>query len=71
MHRLYLCTNKSPGYDIKPSDNETPALEIWEMKSTPSLALVPDPLWLGVVTPDRVLSISQTEQTVCKQMTDV
>ena len=39
------------------------------MGSTPSLLL--DPLSPGVVAPDRVLSMGQIEQTVCKQMTDV
>ena len=31
------------------------------MQSTPSLPLLPGPLWPGVVTPDRVLSIGQIE----------
>ena len=41
------------------------------MQSTPSL--LPDPLYLGVVAPDRVLCIGQIElfdiETECKQMT--
>ena len=49
-------------------------LEFWRMQSTPSLPLLPDPLWPGVVAPDRVLSMSQIElfdiQTECKQTTD-
>ena len=42
------------------------------MRSTPSLPLLPDPLWPGVVAPD-IFTIGQIElfdiQTVCKQMT--
>ena len=36
----YVC----PGYDFKLSDGESPALEIWIMWSTSSLALFPGPL---------------------------
>ena len=36
-------------------------LEIWGMWSTPSLPLLPGPLWPGVVVPDRVLSMGQIE----------
>ena len=36
-------------------------LEIWEMWSIPSLLLLPDPLWLEVIAPDRVLSMGQIE----------
>ena len=28
-------------------------LELWEMRSTPLLPLLPGPLWPGVVTPDK------------------
>ena len=60
IHRLHLCRevrhhNNCPGYDIKPSDGEALALEIWGMWSIPSLPLLSCPLWLGVVAPDRVL----------------
>ena len=45
------------------------------MRSTPLLPSLPGPLWPGVVTPDRILSMGQIELfdhlTVCKQMTDV
>ena len=60
-----------PGYDIKPSDGKSPALEILGMQSSSLLPLLPDPLWPGVIAPDRVLSMGQIEQTVCKQITDV
>ena len=36
-------------------------LELWGMWSTPSLLSLQDPLWLGVVAPDRVLSMGQIE----------
>ena len=46
--------NKCPPYDTKQSDGEV--LEMW---STPSLPLLLDPLWLGVIAPDRVLFMGQ------------
>ena len=36
-------------------------LELWEIRSTPSLPLLPSPLSLGVVTPDKVLCMVQIE----------
>ena len=46
--------NKCPGYDTKQSDGEVPVmLELWQMRSTPLLPLLPDPLWPGVVAPDK------------------
>ena len=36
-------------------------LEVWEMWSTPSLPLLPCPLWAEVVGPDRVLSMRLIE----------
>ena len=36
-------------------------VELWGMRSTPLMPLVPGPLWLGVVAPDRVLSIGRIE----------
>ena len=36
-------------------------LELWVMWSTSSLSSLPGPLWPGVVAPDRVLYIGQTE----------
>ena len=51
-----------PGYDTNQFDGEVPVmLELWEMQSTPSLPTSLGPLWLRVVTPDRVLSIGEIE----------
>ena len=67
--------NKSscPGYDIEPSNGEPPVLDLWEIRSTPSLPLLPGPLWPGVVVTDRDLYMGQIELfdiwTVCKQIT--
>ena len=36
-------------------------LELWIRQTTPSLLSLPGPLWPGVVTPDRALSMSQIE----------
>ena len=50
--------SECPGYDIKKSDGEVPAvLELWGMRSTPSLPSLPGPIWPGVVAPDRALSM--------------
>ena len=36
----------------------TPVMrELWGMQSTPSLPLLPGPLWPGMVAPDRALSM--------------
>ena len=49
-------TNECPVYDTKQSDGEVPImLGLWGMRSTPSLPLLPDSLWPGMVTPDRAL----------------
>ena len=45
--------------------------EILGMLSIPSLPLLPGPLWLGVVVPDRVMSTGQIELIVGKQMIGV
>ena len=58
---IFATTNKYPGYDIKPSDSETPVLDLWGMWSTPSLALLSGPLWLRVVVPVRVVVMNQIE----------
>ena len=54
--------NEYPVYDIKQTDGDAPAFEIWEMRSIPSLSLLPGPLWPGVVALDWVLFIGQIEQ---------
>ena len=44
------------------SGDEVPVmLELWRMQSTLSLPSLPGSLWLGVVVPDRLLSMSQIE----------
>ena len=54
--------NECPGFDTKQSDVEVPVkLEIWGMRSTPSLPSLPRPIWPGVVAPERVLSLGQIE----------
>ena len=45
----------------KLSDGEALVLELWGMLNTPSLPLLPSPLWPRVVAPDRVLSKCQIE----------
>ena len=65
IHRLHLCrrirgphSNEGPGYDTKQSDGEVPVmLELCGIRSTPSLPLLPGPLWPGMVAPDRALSM--------------
>ena len=73
-YRLHLCRrlrlphNVCPGYDSKQSDDE----EFGRMRSSPSLPLLPGLLWPGVVSLERVLSMSQIElfdiPTVCKHI---
>ena len=59
IHRVHL-SQWVPRYDKTQSDGEVPEmLELWGMLSTSSLPSFPDPLWLGVVIPDRVLSMGQ------------
>ena len=36
-------------------------LELWGTQSTPSLPSLPGPFWLGVVAPDKVLSMVQID----------
>ena len=65
IHRQHLCrgvnpphSNECPGYDTKQSDGDVPViLGLWRMWSTSSLSLLSDPLWPGMVAPDRVLSM--------------
>ena len=54
--------NEYPGYDTKLSDSVASVmLELWGMRSTPFLSLLPVSLWPGVVVPDSVLLMSQIE----------
>ena len=54
--------NKCPGYGTKPSDSKVPViLELWRIQSIPSLPLLLDSIWPGVVAPEGVLSIGQIE----------
>ena len=39
-------------------------LQPWSMRSIPLLPLLPCPIWIGVVAPDRVLSIGQIELSI-------
>ena len=68
-----LPLNECPGNDTKPSNVEAPALEIKGMWITPSLSLLPAPLWPGVVVHERFLSMGLIKlfdiQTGCKQRT--
>ena len=62
MQRSKTPPNECPRYDIKQSDGEVPVmLDLWGMRSTPSLPSLPGPLWLEVVAPGRVLSTRQVE----------
>ena len=54
--------NECPEHDTKQSDGEASVmLELWGMRSTPSLTSLPGLLWLGVVVLDRVQSMGQIE----------
>ena len=54
--------NERPGYDTKQSDGEASVmLDFWGVWSTSSLPLLPGPLWLRMVAPDRLLSMGQIE----------
>ena len=49
-------------YDTEQSDGDVPGLmELWGMQSIPLLPLLPGPLWPGVVAPDGILSMGETE----------
>ena len=68
IHRQLLCRGirpphiRVPRYKTKQSDAEAPVmLELWVMRSTHSLPSLPDPLYPGLVAPDRVLSTGQIE----------
>ena len=60
MPTVSLQRGKTPGYDGKQSDSEALVmLEFWGRQSASSLPSLP--FWLGVVAPDRVLSMGQIE----------
>ena len=66
IHRLHFCRGVIPpphnDCPTKQSDGETQVkLELWGVRSTPSLPLLPGPLWPRVVAPDKVLSMDQIE----------
>ena len=63
IRQLHLCRgvippNYCPRYATKRSDGEVPViLELWGMRSTPSLLLLQGPHWAGMVAPDTALSM--------------
>ena len=68
IYWLHLCRgvglstpNECYRYDTTQSDGKAPVLKIWGMLTISSLPLFLGPLWLGVVAPDRILSICQIE----------
>ena len=66
IHRVLFCRRERPHPhecpDTKHSDGEVPVtLELWGMRITSLLPSLPEPLWHGVVAPDRVLSMGQIE----------
>ena len=88
IRRLYLCsavrTNQwvSWIWHETASNGEAPVLELWVIWSTPSLPLLPGPLWPEVVISVRIPCMGQIELlmldnknwnhlTVCKQMSSV
>ena len=57
--------------DTKQFDGETPViLELWRMRSNPSLPSLTDPFWPGVVAPDRFLPVGQIELFDIKTVSD-
>ena len=58
LQRSKTPPNECPVNDPKQSDGEAPViLELWGMRSTTSLPLLPGSLWPGIVPPDRTLSM--------------
>ena len=62
-------TKECPAYDIKQSAGEALILEILGIWSTIFLRLLSGPFRSGELASDRVLSMGQKEQNLCKQMT--
>ena len=49
IHRLHFCKevrlpNENLGFDTKHADSDAPILELWGIRSTPLLPLLPRPL---------------------------
>ena len=61
-------TNECPRYDVKQSDCEAPALDIWGMWSTILLPLLPSPFYSRMVAPDMCQIELCDIQTECKQI---
>ena len=64
IHRIYLSRGERPFLtsvlDMTLKNSMVPVmLKLWGLLSTPSLPLLPAPLWPGVVAPDIVQSMSQ------------
>ena len=62
LHRCLDFFNECPVYDSKHSNGEASVmLKLWRMENTPLMQLFQVSLWLGVVAPDRELSMGQIE----------
>ena len=58
--------NVYPGNDTKQSDGEVPVmLELWVMRSTPSLPSIPGPLSLGVLASGKVPIYESNKTKLC------
>ena len=65
IYRRVRLPDEWPKYDTKQSVSEAlVTLEIWGMRSTPSLPSLPGSLWPGVVSPGMVLAMKQTVITL-------
>ena len=60
LRRGKTVLNECLGYITKQSNGEAPVMqELWGMRRALLLPTLPGLSWLGVVTPDRVLSLAQ------------
>ena len=58
LQRSKTPPKECPGYETKQSEGKVSVmLELWGMRSTPLLPLLPGPVWPGVVALDRALSM--------------
>ena len=77
IHRQDLCSGvrlrftPSVLIDFKQSNSEDPALDIWGMRSIPSLTWLLCLLWPGVVALDRVPSFWSKRSNCVQKITDV